>query len=131
MSRPAMTRRLPRILLPVLLLVAGVCALVYGAGVRSVPILAEVMVEKEETIYERPSVPWQGNRGPGQPGPMLPPPPPRPRKVKKQVAQEQIQATGEPRIIREVTVGGLARLQDGRIRLTYRAGEDGPALCPT
>ncbi len=98
---------------------------------HSVPVLGEVMVEKEETIFERPSVPWSNNRGPGQQGPMLPPPPPRARKITKQIPEEQVLPTREPKIIRDVTVGGLTLLQDGRIKLTYRAGEDGPALCPT
>lgn len=120
-----MNHRVLRILLPVCVLLAGLAAIVHGTSRRLVPVHAEVMVEKEEVILERPTTPWHA---PGQPGPALPP---RPKRVTRQVPQEQILSTGEPRIIRDVTVGGLTRLKDGTIRLTYRAGEDGPALCPT
>jgi hypothetical protein len=36
----------------------------------------------------------------------------------------------EPRIIREVSVGGLMLAESGEIKRTY-SGQDGPALCPT
>ncbi|MBI4581995.1 MAG: hypothetical protein HY718_20015 [Planctomycetes bacterium] len=127
-----MSRSLRRILPPVTLLVAGACALIYGASARTVPVVAEVMVEKEVIVLDPPPRDWPGSRGgPGGRGPILPPPPPRPRRVKQQVAEEQVQVTPEPKVTRDVTVGGITRLQDGRIKLTYRPGEDGPALCPT
>lgn len=36
----------------------------------------------------------------------------------------------EPKIIREVSVGGLMLAESGEIKRTY-SGQDGPALCPT
>lgn len=117
-----------RLVLPVLLLAAGAASLVYGATRRSVPVLATVMVEKEEIILERPPMPVY--RGPGNRPPM-PAPPPRPKKVKTSKPEEQEQRHGEPKLIRDITVGGLQRLADGRIKFTYGPGEDGPALCPT
>jgi|GEM_PF-1605090 len=123
-------RSVARILIPFILLVAGVAALIYAATARSLPVLAEVMVEKEQIILERPpEALWRGPSGRG--GRPMPPPPPRPRKVKVEVVEEQEQQFIEPRVIREVTVGGIARLENGRLKLTYGPGKSGPALCPT
>ncbi len=118
-------------MLPVLLLAAGVAALVYGTGLRTVPVLATVMVEKEEIILEKPPVPIYRTPGPGDHRPPMPLPPPRPKKVKVSKPEDQEQRHGEPKLIHDVTVGGLERLADGRLKFTYGPGEDGPALCPT
>lgn len=113
-----------------LLLAAGTVLLVYGTGMRSVPVWAVVMVEKEEIVLERVPAPmWDGPPGPG--GRRPPAPPPRPKRVKVEVAEDQEQRHGEPKLIRDVTIGGLARLQDGRLQFTSGPGEEGPALCPT
>jgi hypothetical protein len=126
--------RLPivKIAISMLLLAAGTGLLVYGTGSRRVPVWAVVMVEKEEMILERVPAPmWDGPAGPGGRRPNLPPPPPRPKRVKVEVAEEQEQRCSEPKVIRDVTIGGIARLEDGRLQFTYGPGEDGPALCPT
>jgi hypothetical protein len=88
------------------------------------------MVDKVEIILERPPALWDGPSGPGG-RPSLPPPPPRPKKIKTSVPEDQEQHYREPKVIRDVTVGGIARLTDGRLKLTYGPGDRGPALCPT
>jgi hypothetical protein len=126
-----MTRSTFKILLPLLLLAAGAAALVYGTAVRALPVWATVMVEKEEIILERPPVPIYRTDGPGDRRPPMPGPPPRPKKVKTSKPEEQEQRHGESKLIRDITVGGIERLADGRLKFTYGPGEDGPALCPT
>jgi hypothetical protein len=127
-----MGRRAKKIGISMLLLAAGTGLLVYGTGMRSVLVWAVVMVEKEEMILERVPAPmWDDPGGPGGRRPHIPPPPPRPRRVKVEVAEDQEQRHAEPKIVRDVTVGGIARLEDGRLKFTYGPGEDGPALCPT
>jgi hypothetical protein len=116
---------------PLVLLGLAAGALVYGAGLRSLPVVAEVKVEKETVILEAPPKDLFGPPGPGGRRPNIPLPPPRPKKVKVTETQEQVRDAGELSITRDVTVGGITRLPDGRLRLTYRAGEEGPALCPT
>lgn len=116
-----------------MLLAAGAAALVYGACFRTLPVVATVMVEKEEIILERPPSPpaWDGPSGPGGRRPNMPAPPPRPKKVKTSKPQDEEQLHAERKVTRDVTVGGIARLQDGRLKFTYGPGESGPALCPT
>lgn len=125
------SRSVHTVLLPVLLLAAGAGALVYGHASREVPVWTIEMVEKEEIILERPPAPmWDGPSGPGGRR-SLPPPPPRPKKVTVTVEEDREVPYREPRLTREVTVGGIARLEDGRLKLTYGPGDRGPALCPT
>lgn len=121
-----------RRILPPILLAAGAAALAYGAVFRTLPVVATVMVEKEEIILERPPAPrWDGPSTPGGPRQNMPAPPPRPKKVKTSKPQEQEQFHPERKVTRDVTVGGIARFQDGRLKFTYGPGESGPALCPT
>lgn len=126
----AMLRRIGRILFSVLLVAAGAVGLVYGLAYRSLPVWATAMVEKTEIVLERPSLPM-GPSGPGGRGPSMPLPPPRPKKVTTSVPQDQEQSHRETKVVRDVTVGGIARLADGRLKFTYGPGESGPALCPT
>jgi hypothetical protein len=112
-----------RVILPAILIVAGLAILVYGAGFRAVPVL----VEQEEKAFERSPMPpsfMEEPSGPGAPPRFFEPPPPPP-------ARKILVAEVDPewRLIRDVTIGGLARLPSNEIRRTY-SGE-GPALCPT
>ncbi len=36
----------------------------------------------------------------------------------------------EPAVVKDITIGGLVRLDNGQIKRTYAAGQ-APALCPT
>lgn len=126
-----MKRSIPRIVLALALLATGAAALGYSMFLRTVPVTGTVMVEKEEIILERPPAWSNGPDGPGGRRPNMPAPPPVPKKVKTSVPQEQEQRHGESKIIRDVTVGGIARTDDGRLKFTYGPGEEGPALCPT
>jgi hypothetical protein len=58
-------------------------------------------------------------------------PPPRPKKVTVTETETTVRNEPERRVVREVTVGGIERLEDGRLQLTYGPGKAGPALCPT
>jgi len=96
-----------RLLTAALLLWGGLVLVIYGARFHTRPVL----------------VPQEAPPAPQQlfplPGPPLPP----------QLLEPQLIAESEPRLIRDVTVGGVVRLQTGEIQRTY-AGE-APTACPT
>jgi hypothetical protein len=113
----------PRVALSAIVALAGLALLTYGMAVHSAPVL----VEQEVTPPLEPAV-----EPPPDPGlPASPffaqPPPPAPPPVPKKVLVALPQP--ESRLLRDATVGGLTRLDDGRIKRTYSG--DGPALCPT
>lgn len=127
-----MKRSVRRILLPMILLVAGGSTLIHGVVFRTLPVWADEMVSKEKTILEAPPKELYRPRPFGRGGGMeLPPPPPRPRKVKVQEPEPRLGRQAEYRVMREVSVGGIARAKDGNLQLTYGPGKAGPALCPT
>jgi hypothetical protein len=124
-----------RALLPAMLVAAGIAAVVYGARFHQAPVIEEQ--EREFTI----KIPLPG-------GAFLPPadsPMPDPvaqaggdqdsqggeefitRKIKKMVAVSG--DNGEPRLIRDLSVGGIVRLDSGELKRTY-SGE-APSLCPS
>jgi hypothetical protein len=70
---------------------------------------------------------------PGDPAASAFPPflgPPPQEKVKVVRVIQKTKEVPEPRLLYEVTVGGVVRLASGEIQQTYH-GEAGPALCPT
>jgi len=108
-----------------ILLLGGLGSLVYGVRFRFLPVERTVEVEREVIEMVAPPKELFSNR------PDMPMPPLQRRKVKKKVQELQEVDEPESRIIREVTVGGIARRDDGTLFLTYGPDEAGPALCPT
>lgn len=114
--------------LPIVLGVAGVSLLVYGAAVSRHNVLSE---EEITPPSPPPEMPFFGP-GPGGPdGPMPPPfirppprPPARPIKVLRTITER------EHKLIIEATRGGLIRMADGRLKRTY-SGEPPKSGCPT
>ncbi|MBN2023126.1 MAG: hypothetical protein JW809_10065 [Pirellulales bacterium] len=142
-----MRRILQRGLLPVVLLAVGIASLAYGVGYHRREVLEEQEIEIDVMPPEMPpDVPPEDMGGPpgadefggppgfgepsdfGPPGAFGPPAlPPELRKI-KQIILVGIQEP-EMRLVRDVTVGGLARLESGELKRTY-TGEP-PSLCPT
>ncbi len=135
-----------RAILPGLLIAAGIASVVYGAMYHSVPVVEE----REEEIDVAP--PPLDNFGPmeedpamcgpgfppmGEPGMGGPPglgPPPGFAELPPHLAKEKVtifvtEDEPEPTLIREVTVGGLALFEAGKLKRTY-SGKI-PSLCPT
>jgi hypothetical protein len=114
-----------RAIVPMLLLVGGIAALVFGAKYHAV----EVYEEKEITEKLPPEMmsPFPGDpRGPGFPGQpgfrgRFSPPPPIKHKVLEPFEQH------EPTLVRDATVGNIERLSDGYLKRSSKL----PALCPT
>ena len=117
-----------RIVPPIILVSGGTILFAGGWALHSVPVL----IETEVTEPPRPQVPqptsplfgprpWPGARPPRTMQPARLPP----QKYKVLISVDE----PERRLVKDVTVGGLSREDDGRIRRTY-SGE-GPALCPT
>jgi hypothetical protein len=96
-----------RVLIAVLLLLAGLGMLGYGARFNSQVVLMEQEVEL-------PPPPGFGGELPFS----LPP-------IVETVPLEE----SEPRLIREVSIGGVSRLPSGEIQRTYRGAA--PTQCPT
>ncbi|NLE36430.1 MAG: hypothetical protein GX621_00225 [Pirellulaceae bacterium] len=146
-----MIRRILRASVPILLLAAGIAMVVYGATSRSIPVVQYVEVEETITIPPPPmgfGMDPHGPPGMGQPGmdpdmdpgmdpdmmgpgmddPWTPQAPPTKETVIRQ--QREVNDELEPKVILDVTVGGLTRLVDtGEIVRTY-VGKP-PSLCPT
>ena len=130
-----MLRVLTRAMAPILLLAGGIALLLYGTLGSS----AAVVVEREErrTIEvaqpvmpppPAPPVVFPGLPGMRQPPrPPLPAPPPIRRTVTIQVRTAV--DTREPKLVREITFGGVTRLANGELKRTYSG--QAPALCPT
>ncbi len=68
--------------------------------------------------------------GPPGFGPPLPFEDPFAPKIKAIKTTEILHVESEPKVVLEVTVGGVKRADSGRIERTY-VGDEGPALCPT
>jgi hypothetical protein len=113
---------IPRAILSGLIAVAGLSLLAYGLAAHTMPVLVE------QEITPPPQAEPEPTREPDVPASPFfaqppPPTPPEPEKVLVAISQP------ERRLIRDVTVGGLTRLNNGQIKRTYSG--DGPALCPT
>ncbi len=137
--------------MPLALLIAGIVSARHGAKHHLIPVVRE---HEEEVSIPIPMPFVAGPPGPeengppgdisgqepplgpdGPPGgPLMdqPPLPWQPPQMFEKVIKKVIETTDEPepRIIREVSVGGVTLADSGEIRRTY-SGEDGPALCPT
>jgi hypothetical protein len=146
-----------RAVVPLVLLAAGIVSAVYGAKHHVIPVDQE---HEEEVSIPIPTPFGPGPGGPeeqafpgGPPEPGAPPfsegqppgaeppgepptdgPPPlwQPPGMSIKVIKKVIVTTDEPepKIVREVSVGGVARVESGEIKRTY-SGNEGPALCPT
>jgi hypothetical protein len=118
-----------RVILPVLLLAAGIAALTYGSAFNRNPVSFE-----EEIVPATPPpppVPPMFAHPPGPGGPRGPRPPfnafPKPPPPRSVIVMRTIEEP-EHRIVLEATRGGVTR-QDGRIVRTYSGAP--PSGCPT
>ncbi|MHC5034353.1 MAG: hypothetical protein ACYTFZ_04900 [Planctomycetota bacterium] len=106
-ARAAIVRALPALLLAW----AGIVLAIYGATSHAQPVLVEQQLDLPAGLGPGP-LPGEL---PGFPGPP--------------VTEIVETSESEPRLIREVTVGGVTRLETGELQRTY-SGE-APSLCPT
>jgi hypothetical protein len=105
-----------RAIIPFVLLVAGAASIAAGVKFHAVEVLAQIE-QKSPAAPDSAGGPrpfWM-QRGPG--------PDERPTYIATWLSQT------EPRLIKEVTVGGVTLTEDGTIRRTYSG--DMPSLCPT
>jgi hypothetical protein len=150
--------RLRRSIVPAVLLVGGLTSLIYGVGHHSRGVLVEEETKTMVDVpIGLPAPDMTGDASPGETSPngasppegqpMMPGAGPGgdnpfggppggnpfgpPRTVKKEVSRIDLVTvmTGEPRLMREVSVGGVIRLDNGDLKRTY-SGE-GPSLCPS
>jgi hypothetical protein len=119
--------------LPILLILVAVAFLVYGAALNVQPVT--YVEEMMPRALPAPVVPPFFNQPPGPgkrsgPGSALPPfltqPPQPPRKPER---VEKTAWEGEPKLVLEMTRGGIERLEDGRLKRTYMGAP--PSGCPT
>ena len=111
--------------LPIVLGLAAVSLLVYGAAISRHDVLSEETI----TPSPPPEMPFMAP-GPGGPDGPMPPfmrPPPRPPAKPIQV----LRTISEPehKLVLEATRGGLVRMADGRLKRTYSGAP--PSGCPT
>ncbi len=141
-----------RAIVPLVLLAAGIGSVIYGARHHTVAVAEE---HEEEMSIPIPTPfspgppgpegePFPGGppmpgappgaegREPGGPPTDMPPEPWRPPQLSTKVIKTVIVTNDEPepKVIREVSVGGLTLTAEGEIQRTY-SGDAGPALCPT
>ncbi len=114
-----------RAVLPVALMIVGVAGLVEGVSYHPIPVLVEKETKKtiDVPLPARPAFPRGMGFG-------------RPTVIKRTVTLTEIfnLVVSEPDATRDVTVGGLVRLNSGEhageLKRTY-SGDKGPTLCPT
>jgi hypothetical protein len=122
-----------RAILPGLLITGGLASLIYGALFHSARVLED---HETQTTIEVPSeFPPPPMDGPSAGPPSFPDGTPfggPPSFVKKTVTQIELVTAveSEPELTREITFGGVARLDSGELKRTY-SGTKGPALCPS
>ena len=113
--------------MPVVLVVLGAAAIVYGAVFHVLPVLPAPATPSEPTVAPapEPSAAPSLNAFLGLPGSVAAP------KVREPVAKEAPAPImeSEPALVREVSVGGVTLSEAGDIRRTY--SEAPPAQCPT
>lgn len=140
-----MWRIIQRTIPPLLLLLGGVAAVIYGAKYHAVPVSEEQEIEISiapppmsgfpgEPPFEQPfgeppfgAPPFGAPPDMGAPPNMRPPLPPGMGKIKEKIIVSE--PAPEPKLINEVTFGGVALLASGELMRTY-TGEP-PSLCPT
>jgi hypothetical protein len=120
-----------RAAVPILLVLAAVSLLVYGAAFNR----HQVIAEEEFTPPPPPPLPPFINQPPrpgqprdpfGAPPPFMnqpPRPPSKPEKVERTILER------ESKLVLEATRGGVERMEDGRIWRTYMGAP--PSGCPT
>jgi hypothetical protein len=122
-----------RAIVPVLLVIAGIVAIIEGVLYHPIPVFFETettqtieipLVQPSSPPMDDPSAP------PGMPGPNGMPMG-APTSIKQKVTR--INRTDlvltEPALTRDITVGGVVRTGMGELKRTYSG--KGPALCPT
>jgi hypothetical protein len=141
-----------RAIVPLGLVAVGIALVIYGATRHTVAVSQEHEEEMSIPIptpfapgppgreggmfpagpptFDGP--PEAGGAGPGGPPTDMSPEPWQPPQMSVKVIKKVIETTDEPesKVIREVSVGGLALSGSGEIMRTY-SGDEGPALCPT
>lgn len=115
-----------RAILPLLVFGGGVGCFVYGVGFHTASVAEEQEIEvplAPPPVILDPGQPFEGMPGEAAfPGFLS-----FPGKVKEKILVSEDEP--EPRLIREVSVGGVTLLASGERRRTY-SGE-APLLCPT
>jgi hypothetical protein len=127
----AMPTIVRRAVAPLLLIVAGVVAMIYGAAFHEVTVLEDREREKTEMVLE-PSAP-EPSPFPGMdPNGMQFAPPKLKKKTTKYKTVEPTVAT-EPELVRYATIDGIILTDKHELKLRYSpgSGEKPPALCPT
>jgi len=147
-----------RAVVPLVLLVAGIGSAIYGTARHTVAVVQEHEEEMSipipspfgpgpagpegEPFPGAPPMPGappdaagppDAEAPPGGPPPMdMPPQPWQPPQQFTKIIKKIIVTTDEPepKVIREVSIGGLTLAASGEIKRTY-SGDEGPALCPT
>ncbi len=116
---------LRRVILPALLALGGLASLIYGGVFHGAPVLTET--ETEATI----EVPAPFSPAPFSPGRSGFPggPPPMVKKVVKRIDVNTVVEL-EPALTRELSVGGVTRVESGELKQTYSSNK-GPSLCPS
>jgi hypothetical protein len=110
-------------LIPILVILAGAAALVFGFGFNTHTVHYDEAIKIEAPPVEQNPF---GEFGP-PPGESSIEAPPKAITV----LEDRQTAEPESNLVLEVTRGGVTRLDDGSIKRTYVAGEGPPALCPT
>ena len=115
---------LRRAVAPLLLLLGGIAALVYGVTFHVLPVLEDREKEKSIPVPDvfapmRPSFPGMDPMGG----------PPRMRMQTVKVTTEETIQLAEPAMIRDATIGGIVFNDAGKLKRTY-SGKP-PSLCPT
>ena len=108
-ARPAAARLWP----VALLVLAGIALVVYGAAFHTRDVLVEQDLPPELASPELP----------GLPGAQFPGAPALPKTFVAPVAHSG------PDLVREITYGGVTRLEDGSLKRTYTG--EAPSSCPT
>ena len=120
---------LQRLVLPVLLIVAGAAAVIYGVKYHSTPVFEEIEVEKSVMVPAPfPAFPPPGQFSPLGEGAPFPDAPPLVSKLVTLKDQKSVPEF-EPALVREVTFGGVALGESGKLWRTYTGAP--PSLCPT
>ncbi|MCC6125018.1 MAG: hypothetical protein IT426_08655 [Pirellulales bacterium] len=115
---------LRRAVLPLLSIIAGVAALVYGVRFHVLPVIEERESEITVNVPE-PFSPMQ----PSFPGMDPQAGPPQFRKQTATKITEEILPLAEPALIRDATIGGIVLSEARELKRTYRGAP--PLLCPT
>jgi hypothetical protein len=120
----------------ILLLLGGIGSLVYGSLFHAVTVEEEKQREISVAVpspfgFGEPPARGAPQGNPGNPLENAPGPPDFPGVRFEKVTEKYFEAHEEPEraIVRDVTVGGVARLADGQLRRTYSG--KGPSLCPS